>query len=270
MKRSAQGSAPISEDSISSDVCPICRGEGWIVYTENGIDLAKPCACRERAIMARRLQFANIPDAFRDMRLNSFRTDVYRKPESKALISTACQIVKTYLSEFDAMRDAGMGLYLYSGTKGSGKTRMAAGIANELIKRYQVKFAGSTTILREIKKTWKSNSKKTWDVESGLTESDLLDDLSRVEILIIDDFGTETVADWINDRFYQIINDRYVNKKITIFTSNDALDSLDYDDRIVNRIKERTYQIAFPEESVRNYIAEKNNADMIERLKEGR
>ena len=87
------------------------------------------------------------------------------------------------------------------------------------------------------------------------------------EILIIDDFGTEQVASWINDRFYQIINDRYVNKKVTIFTSNIELEKLQYDDRITNRIKETTYQIHFPEESIRGYIAEKNNRDMIEKLK---
>ena len=75
------------------------------------------------------------------------------------------------------------------------------------------------------------------------------------------------MASWINDRFYQIINDRYVNKKVTIFTSNIELEKLQYDDRITNRIKETTYQIHFPEESIRGYIAEKNDRDMIEKLK---
>lgn len=87
------------------------------------------------------------------------------------------------------------------------------------------------------------------------------------EILIIDDFGTEQVAPWINDRFYQIINDRYVNKKVTIFTSNVKLEKLQYDDRITNRILESTYQIHFPEESIRGYIAKKNTQEMIQNLK---
>ena len=87
------------------------------------------------------------------------------------------------------------------------------------------------------------------------------------EILIIDDFGTEQVAPWIDDRFYQIINDRYINKKVTIFTSNSKLEKLPYDDRITNRIKETTYQIQFPEESIRGYIADKNTQEMIQNLK---
>lgn len=251
----------------TTDVCPICHGEEWIPVKIDGIDYMKPCECRERAIMERRLKFANLPDAFCGMKLNSFRTDVYRKPESKALIATACKTVKCYLDNFEDMREAGMGLYLYSQTKGSGKTRMVAGIANELMKKYSVRFAGSTTILKEIKRSWDREKQKKWDQDAPMSESQLLDELSRVEILIIDDFGTESAAEWINDRFYQIINDRYVNGKVTIFTSNESIDNLKYDDRITNRIKERTYQISFPEESVRDYIAEKNKNDMIERLK---
>ena len=36
-----------------------------------------------------------------------------------------------------------------------------------------------------------------------------------------------------------------------MYTSNLSLDDLRYDDRITNRIKERTFQLPFPEESVR-------------------
>lgn len=265
-KRSKQGLTQSSADLTTTDICPICHGEEWIPVRIDGVDYMKPCECRERAIMERRLKFANLPDAFRGMKLNSFRTDVYRKPESKVLIATACKTVKCYLDNFEDMREAGMGLYLYSQTKGSGKTRMAAGIANELMKKYPVRFAGSTTILKEIKRSWDREKRKKWDQDESLSESQLLDELSLADILIIDDFGTESAADWINDKFYQIINDRYVNNKVTIFTSNESLDSLKYDDRITNRIKERTYQISFPEESVREYIAEKNKNDMIERL----
>ena len=88
---------------------------------------------------------------------------------------------------------------------------------------------------------------------------------NTVDVLIIDDFGVESPAAWINDKMYQIITRRYINKKVTIFTSNESLDSLRYDDRITNRIKERTYQIAFPEESVRDHIAERNREEMIEK-----
>ena len=87
---------------------------------------------------------------------------------------------------------------------------------------------------------------------------------------MIDEFGTELPKDWIGERFYSIINSRYQDKLITIFTSNLSLEALQYDDRITNRIKERTFQLPFPEESVRERIAEKNRKDLIEGIRRGR
>ena len=71
----------------------------------------------------------------------------------------------------------------------------------------------------------------------------------------------------IGERFYSIINGRYQDKLITMYTSNLSLDDLRYDDRITNRIKERTFQLPFPEESVRELIAEKNRKALIEGMR---
>lgn len=85
------------ESSRDSDVCPICHGSEWILVKKNGVEAAKPCQCRERAVMSRRLRFADIPEAFRGMDLKTFRMDVYRNPDSKKRVSDACKIIKTYL-----------------------------------------------------------------------------------------------------------------------------------------------------------------------------
>ena len=225
---------------------------------KDGVECAVPCKCREKAVMSRRLRFADIPEAFRGIDLKSFRMDVYRKPDSKKMVSDACKIIKAYLDDFVNQKERGMGLYIWSRTKGSGKTRIAVGIANELMKNYSVKFAVSLNILQEIKNTWRRDTE--------CSENQLLDALYTTAILVIDDFGVERPADWINDKMYQIINERYINRKVTIFTSNDPLETLQYDDRITNRIKERTYQIAFPEESVRDHIAERMQEEIIEKV----
>lgn len=207
-----------------------------------------------------RLSFANIPDSFKDVRLNSFDCNTYTETRNQNKAAAAVKAVKYWLDNYDDMDERGIGLYLYSETKGSGKTRMAVSIANELIheKHIQVKFATSLQILNEIKASWDSRE---------YNESRLLDFLSITRVLIIDDFGTERAKDWIGERFYQIINSRYIDKKITIFTSNNRLDLLQYDDRITNRIKERVFQIPFPEESVRDIIAKQNMAELIAGIK---
>ncbi|RGZ00192.1 ATP-binding protein [Clostridium sp. AM58-1XD] len=248
------------QTSRDSDVCPICQGKGWIYWVdEAGRDYGRRCDCGlvERQIMERKLSFANIPEAFKEMSLKTFQLGVYHQEDSRRIIKQTCAAIKYYMDHLEDMRAKGMGLYLYSGTKGSGKTRMAASIANELIytHRLQVKFAGSMQIVNEIKSTWDDKSK---------SESNLLSALSSVQVLVIDDFGTELPKDWIGERFYSIINGRYQDRVITIFTSNMNLEDLKYDDRITNRIKERTFQLPFPEESVRELIADENRKSLIE------
>lgn len=245
-----------------NDVCPICHNTGWKLVPDGGQGTVRECKCglRQKQIMDSRLSFANIPESFKDMRLASFDETVYKVAESRNRASNAVKAINYWLNDFERMNGKGMGLYMHSKAKGSGKTRMAVSIANELIyeKHIQVKFATSLQILQEIK--------STWNKDSQYSESKLLDSLSTTAVLVIDDFGIEQEGKekaWVNDKFYQIINSRYIDKKITIFTSNASLDNLNYDDRITNRIKERTFQIPFPEESVRDIIAKENLKELI-------
>ncbi|WP_417039449.1 ATP-binding protein [Clostridium porci] len=253
------------KDLPDSDVCPICHGTGWVYWRdEEGRENGYRCDCGlvERQIADRKLEFANIPEAFKNLDIRSFDLGVYRKDESRKVIRNTGAAIKYYLDNLDGMRKDGMGLYLYSGTKGSGKTRMAASIANEMVSTYrmQVKFSGSVKIINEIKATWDDKER---------SESNLLRALSTVQVLVIDDFGTELPKDWIGERFYSIINGRCQDNLITIYTSNLSLQDLKYDDRITSRIKERTFQLPFPEESVREIIAEKNRQTLIAGIKGG-
>lgn len=49
---------------------------------------------------------------------------------------------------------------------------------------------------------------------------DLMDELSFVDRLIIDDVGTEKVTEWTRERFYAIVNRRWLEELPTIFTTN--------------------------------------------------
>lgn len=222
--------------------------------------MARECECYLQEVMRRKLKFANIPELFKDLELSKFDVMVYQQAESRQIVRTACKIIKTYLDNFTTMQERGMGLYIYSKTRGSGKTYISAMIANELMKKHQVKFAGSTVILNEIRTTYEKNKDKEY------TENQLLDALVTTEILVIDDFGTERVTDWVNDKFYHIINQRYLKKKVTLYTSNDSIRTLDYDSRITSRIMERVYEVKFAEESVREHIAENNEKEIIEMI----
>ena len=69
---------------------------------------AAPCRCRKKNLMERRLRFADIPEAFREMRLGTFRVDVYREPEQKKKALAACRMVKEYLGMFREAEENGI------------------------------------------------------------------------------------------------------------------------------------------------------------------
>lgn len=250
-----------------NNICPICKNTGWEQYEQDGYTYCRECKCgiRQKKIMNSRLSFANIPKVFENVRMNNFNKTIYKDTNSQNKIHTAVKAIEYWLDNFETMQGRGMGLYLYSETKGSGKTRMAVSIANELIyeKHIQVKFSTSLQILNEIKSVW--NNK-----ENEYTEDRLLDFLCTSSVLIVDDFGLEQgEKSWIKEKIYHIINSRYVEKRIIIFTSNIKVDLLGYDERIIGRIKESTFQIPFPEENVRDIMAKENLKELSNLLKEG-
>ena len=232
-----------------SEACPICNGTEWIYNTSD--ETASPCSCQAKARADRRLQFADIPLAYKNAQLGNFNIAHYK--HEKDVIKAVCAAVNKFMASKEEFLDNGVGLYLHSATKGSGKTRMAASIANRLMENHTVKFATSSSIVQEIKNSWGKEDREA--------ESKLLNALYTVEILVIDDFGTEKATDWVNGQFYNILNERYIRRLTTFYTSNTSIDKLEYDDRITNRIKERTLSIAFPEESIREYIAKRQNEE---------
>lgn len=253
------GSGQMQNGNSMGYSCPKCHDTGKVYYEDdNGYRFEKKCDCgyTERKKIEDRLRFADIPDSFKNMTIENFRTDIYEKPESAKIIGTDKKVVDYWLEHFDEMKTKGQGFYFYSKTRGSGKTRMATSIANELIskKGVTVKFTTSLKMLDEIK--------VTWGRDNETSEHQLMDALSGTEVLIIDDFGIEGSKDWITERMYQIINNRYISNLITIFTSNMDPDNLQCDSRITDRIKEKTYALAFPEESIREQIFKRNMADI--------
>lgn len=209
--------------------------------------------------MERKLKFAAIPKEFQGQTVDNFRTDCYSTLRAKEMAGTAKLVAKRYVEKFPEVQELGKGLYFHSNAKGSGKTRLAVSIANDLIKNNLVvaKFCTTIQILDQIRETWGGQAS---------TETRLIQDIVSVPVLVVDDIGVEQPKDWINERFYNILNGRMIEKRITIFTSNFRINELRLDDRIVDRINKMALPIEFPEESVRAVIARKENDDLLDRL----
>lgn len=245
--------------------CKICRDSGYIFYEdENGYLFRRECDCGkvQKEKLQKKLAFAEIPDIFCDHEIGNFNIAVYESKEAQEIASMAKMICQNYVKKFPQMQQESKGLYLYSVTKGSGKTRMAASIANEIIKKYQVvvKFCTTLQILDEIRNTW--NDKE----QVILTEHQLIQDIIQVPVLVLDDIGVEKSTEWVEERFYYILDSRLKEGKVTIFTSNCKIELLKLDDRIKNRIMKMALPVPFPNESVRTNLAKKENQALLRQL----
>ena len=76
----------------SQILCEKCKDTGWIINENN---FAVSCECRNKKIRYNRIKFANIPEAFRDIRLSSFNIGYY---ENKAEINEAIKTLKYFLA----------------------------------------------------------------------------------------------------------------------------------------------------------------------------
>ena len=232
---------------------------------------AKECECGrlQREKIQRKLKFATIPKEFEGQTVDNFRTDCYSTPQAKELAKMAKLVAKRYVEKFSEIQETGKGLYFHSGVRGSGKTRLAVSIANDLItkKMAVAKFCTTLQILDQIRETWDAREKVRSQPEQAGTEARLMQDIVTVPVLVIDDIGVENPEKkWINERFYNIINGRMIEKRITIFTSNYRINELQLDDRIINRIEKMTLPIELPAESIRRAIARKENSDLLDCL----
>lgn len=148
------------------------------------------------------------------------------------LAGKAHEIAKEYAESFS--RETTNGLMLY-GKAGSGKTHLAVSIARHIIekKQIQVRFARIVDLLGEIRKTFDANEQYRTE-----NESELIQRYTSTPLLIIDDLGAEKTTDWVRQILYQIIDERWIEQKPIIVTSNLNLEELEarFEERIASRV----------------------------------
>ncbi|HEO2721088.1 TPA: ATP-binding protein [Streptococcus agalactiae] len=162
----------------------------------------------------------------------------------------AYKVAYNYAKSFEQMKKDNVGLLFY-GDVGSGKTYLACSIANELIERKQVKvkIMNLSQVINQIQKS-------AFKLESN----EIINNLSNIPLLILDDLGIERDTSYAREQVYNIINSRYLKGRPTIFTTNLSLEiiqnpniDLEYQ-RIYSRILEMTIPVKVTGEDFRRKI----------------
>jgi DNA replication protein DnaC len=220
--------APTNIDAEFPDECPKCYGTGMELVPGKG---ARICACRKLKSQSGQFESVRLPK-----RYDGFHFQNY-KPQT-ASQEAALKLAKALTMEFPAV-DRGL---LLMGSVGVGKTHLAVSILKGLTERgFSCLFYEFGSLLKEIQDSFNPNT--------FASELSVLSPVLRSDVLVLDELGASKPTDWVRDTMAYVINTRYNDKKLTIFTTN-YLDDRRRDgeevleDRIGTRLRSRLFEMS--------------------------
>ena len=221
----------ISKDDLPPDLwedsgngsgeCEVCAGRGWFTpdvpagHPEFGQVVT--CHCRRDRLdterSARLLRYSNLGHLTRftfDTLSPDGRTD---DPEDRRLFRAAHETAIQYAEE-------PTGWLVITGPHGSGKTHLAAAIANRCIEMGRaVFFVHAPDLLDHLRAGFAPTAETSF--------SELFEQVTNTPLLVLDGLGTQSSTPWAQEKLQQIINNRYNAQLPTIFTASSDLDDID-------------------------------------------
>ncbi len=187
------------DEGEEPEVCPKCYGSGMEVVPGKG---ARRCECRKQKSHTNLLDKTRIPKRYADCHFHSYRI---LNPSQERAFKYASKLTMEYPAV-----ERGL---LFMGTVGVGKTHLAVSILKGLTERgFNCLFYESGSLLKEIQGSYNASTQTS--------ELKVLAPILEAEILVLDEIGATKPSEWVRDTMANIINTRYNDKKLTIFTTN--------------------------------------------------
>jgi DNA replication protein DnaC len=202
-----------------------CDGSGFL-YDEVARH-ARPCSCRPARIARKRAAAleGRIPKRYREL---SFEREPL--PSIERANPHVVREVRQYVRTIAEQLDDGRGLW-FTGDVGTGKTTLAMLISRAAMQADRTVAIYSLprllTLLRD-----------SYADDAQYRLSELIDRLSAVDLLHVDDVGAEQITPWVLEQLYTIVNSRYEEDRAILLTTN--LVTLEGDQALRDQIGDRT------------------------------
>lgn len=210
--------------------CPVCNGIGFV---RQDLPIEHPdfgrlqvCSCRQHSATQsahQRLYRLSNLGAYNLMTFETFNPDGRGQlnEEQSGSLATALQVSRQYAQTLE-------GWLLLLGNYGCGKTHLAAAVANFAVS------LGVPTLFLTVPDLldWLRYSYNAEDV----TFEQRFEEIRNIRLLVLDDLGTQNATTWAQEKLFQILNYRYVNRLSTVLTSNQDLKEID--GRISSRLED--------------------------------
>ena len=219
-KRALLKSASLPEDYLDPIYnCKDCKDTGYID--------GEKCHCLKKFSVNMLYSNSNINKYLASVDFSQVSDKYYEGKDLESFKDTyqkAQNFVNTFNTDFK-------NLVIY-GTVGSGKSLISACIAKSLIEAEHSVLYFSASALMDL------FSKYTFDYKSRQDLYSAYSDIFECDLLIIDDLGTEQVNSFSITTLFTCLNERYLNKKSTIISTNLSPKDLSttYTERIYSRL----------------------------------
>ena len=220
-RSSSSASAPIKNDLPGDPNCPHCHGVGYlrsdvpVGHAEFG--KLEICTCRRSKVadnIRDRLFAMSHLDELKDLTFESF------KPRGrKGLGEMQARSIEMAFNHAQHYAKSLNGWLLLQGGYGSGKTHLAAAVANFVVGMgVPTLFLTVPDLLDALRFAYGSED---------TTFEERFEQIRSAKLLVLDDFGTQNATGWAQEKLFQIINYRYINKLATVVTTNLLLDEIE-------------------------------------------
>jgi len=215
-------------------ICERCGGTGWMLVEKDGVEAARRCGCADATRRQRLLDEAGIPARYRHCTLDGFELWNQKDP-------TLAKVRRAVQEFVDLWPKVDRGLLLM-GPVGTGKTHLAVAALQEIVATktpaVRARFRDFTSLVLEIQ--------MTFDGSGGSRE--ILSPLITADLLVLDELGAGKTTPWVMDLLYYLVNTRYVEGRVTIFTTNYSdfpklASEESLTDRVSARIRSRLWEM---------------------------
>ncbi len=186
--------------------CPhgLCDGSGFVV--DEATNTASDCRCRAARIGRVRARSLSgvIPRRYRGVS--------FERPPVTDIDPRVTSAVRTYVRRIGEHLDAGRGLW-FEGDVGTGKTTLAMLVSKAALD------AGRTVAIYSLPRLL-AEIRTTFDQDAERSYVALLDRLTAVDLLHVDDVGAEKTSPWVLEQLYALVNARYEDERAMLITTN--------------------------------------------------
>ncbi len=223
---SKDNSPSTGEDWGEGEVCPICKGAGFV---HPALDSGKvyfsrvvPCRCSKGELRKKKTEYLEKYSNLGSMSQLTFdnlspkgKTTRHseRSGESQEHFAQVYQAAKGFA-------DNPQGWLVFLGPSGSGKTHLACAIANHRIRLGEpVFYIGAADLLDHLRSAFNPASDTTYD--------ELFEQVKNVPLLVLDDLTLGSATAWAKEKLEQLFQHRFNARLATVITTDVPLERMD-------------------------------------------